>query len=217
MPARKLRQTDRSHPFMQATLLPLTTDFVGLLEAIRYAAVAHAEVDQVRAGSGEPYIVHPLDVVMLFSTFTRDAVALKAAALHDVLEDTNRTEKEVRDKFGDDVCDLVLEVTNPTHPEGLNRSQRKAIERELLSGASEMGQDLKCCDVACNIGTGDSNVARTRPKFASTYLHESLLKVEVLIKADPNIRDIALDRIHEGIAIMESIGLQWRPKGTPKP
>lgn len=73
-------------------------------KALSVALNAHQ--DQVDKG-GQPYIWHPIRVALNFDSAVFRAVAL----LHDVLEDTDITEDELRDAFGDNVADAVVALT----------------------------------------------------------------------------------------------------------
>ena len=65
-----------------------------------------------RRKSGEPYILHPIAVAMIVANeIGLGAEPICAALLHDVVEDTNHTVKEIREMFGDDVATLVNVVT----------------------------------------------------------------------------------------------------------
>jgi len=66
--------------------------------------------DQFRK-SGEAYIIHPLNVVLILTTVYADAPTLEAAFLHDVLEDCDCTNEEMEENFGSEVTSLVLGVT----------------------------------------------------------------------------------------------------------
>lgn len=61
--------------------------------------------------SGEPYIIHPLNVVLILTTIYADTPTLQAALLHDVLEDCDCTKEEMEEEFGSEVTKLVLGVT----------------------------------------------------------------------------------------------------------
>lgn len=74
-------------------------------KAIIFAVKAHANSE--RRGKGFPYIVHPMEAVEIVSTITPDQELLAAAALHDVVEDTDCTVEQVRKEFGDRIADLV--------------------------------------------------------------------------------------------------------------
>ena len=74
-------------------------------EAVRFAAKAHK--DMVRKGNGQPYIFHPLEVLGLVSLLTLDDEVLCAAILHDTVEDTDTTIKDIRETFGPRVAAMV--------------------------------------------------------------------------------------------------------------
>ena len=73
--------------------------------AICFAVKAHANTE--RKGKGFPYIVHPLEAVVIVSTMTSDQELLAAAALHDTMEDTDTTYEQLVQEFGKRVADLV--------------------------------------------------------------------------------------------------------------
>ena len=66
--------------------------------------------DQKRK-SGEPYIIHPLNVGIILADLEMDKETIAAGILHDVVEDTPETVEDIREKFGDDVALLVDGVT----------------------------------------------------------------------------------------------------------
>ena len=74
-------------------------------EVLRFAITAHQGVE--RRGKSYPYIVHPIEAVAIVATITNDQELLAAAALHDVVEDTEYTIEDIRDKFGDRIAELV--------------------------------------------------------------------------------------------------------------
>ena len=61
--------------------------------------------------SGEEYIIHPLSVAIILTDIYADSDTIKAALLHDVLEDTDTTPEEMTDIFGEEVTKLVQGVT----------------------------------------------------------------------------------------------------------
>ena len=70
----------------------------------------HAHDGQFRI-SGEPYIMHPLEVAIILAEIRADLESITAALLHDVVEDTPVTMEEVAEQFGPDVAILVAGVT----------------------------------------------------------------------------------------------------------
>ena len=73
--------------------------------AIVFAVQAHHNSE--RRGKGFPYIVHPMEAVEIVATITPDQELLAAAALHDTIEDTDVTEEQLREAFGDRIANLV--------------------------------------------------------------------------------------------------------------
>ncbi|MEQ1759607.1 MAG: bifunctional (p)ppGpp synthetase/guanosine-3',5'-bis(diphosphate) 3'-pyrophosphohydrolase [Vicinamibacterales bacterium] len=82
------------------------------LELLRRAYVFSAmeHKGQVRH-SGEPYLVHPLEVADLLADLKLDVVAVAAGLLHDVVEDTLTTPERIAELFGPDVAHVVEGVT----------------------------------------------------------------------------------------------------------
>ena len=82
------------------------------LELLRRAYVFSAleHKGQVRH-SGEPYLVHPLEVADILADMKLDVVCVAAGLLHDVVEDTLTTPEKIRERFGEDVAHIVEGVT----------------------------------------------------------------------------------------------------------
>jgi GTP diphosphokinase / guanosine-3',5'-bis(diphosphate) 3'-diphosphatase len=82
------------------------------LELLRRAYVFSAleHKGQVRH-SGEPYLVHPLEVANILAEMKLDVVCVAAGLLHDVVEDTLTTIERIRETFGEDVAHIVEGVT----------------------------------------------------------------------------------------------------------
>ncbi len=83
---------------------PLDTELLD--RAIVFAVKAHAGTE--RRGKGFPYIVHPMEAVEIVATITPDQELLAAAALHDVVEDTDFTADDIRREFGERIANLVV-------------------------------------------------------------------------------------------------------------
>jgi GTP pyrophosphokinase len=82
------------------------------LELLRRAYVFSAleHKGQIRH-SGEPYLIHPLEVADILADMKLDAVCIAAGLLHDVVEDTLTTPERIRELFGEDVAHIVEGVT----------------------------------------------------------------------------------------------------------
>ncbi|MFL2696098.1 MAG: RelA/SpoT family protein [Candidatus Actinomarina sp.] len=79
-----------------------------LKKAYNFASDGH--LNQKRA-SGEPYITHPLQVALYLSELSMDLETIIAAILHDLIEDTDITYKNIKNEFGTDVANIVDGVT----------------------------------------------------------------------------------------------------------
>ena len=79
-----------------------------LLDAYRYAELMHE--GQKRA-SGEPYFSHPCAVAEILIGLGMDTPSIAAAFLHDVIEDTQATNEDIRTQFGNEILTLVDGVT----------------------------------------------------------------------------------------------------------
>ena len=80
---------------------------------------------QIRA-SGEPYLVHPLEVALVLADMKLDSTAISAGLLHDAIEDTDVTHEDVRRGFGDQVAHIVEGVTKIAKIDFASREERQA-------------------------------------------------------------------------------------------
>jgi guanosine-3',5'-bis(diphosphate) 3'-pyrophosphohydrolase len=94
---------------------------------------------QVRA-SGEPYIIHPLEVAEVLAEMKLDATAISAALLHDAVEDTPATSEEIEAGFGDKVAHIVEGVTKIDKIQFANREDRQAenVRKMLLAMVTDV-------------------------------------------------------------------------------
>ncbi len=80
---------------------------------------------QLRA-SGEPYLVHPLEVAILLGEMKLDTTAIAAGLLHDAIEDTAFTVEELKQQFGEQVADIVEGVTKISKFDFASREEAQA-------------------------------------------------------------------------------------------
>ncbi len=109
-----LRQVQANRPSEDVSLIRKAWEF----------CVQHHE-GQMRA-SGEPYIVHPLEVAEVLAEMKLDATAIAAGLLHDAVEDTPATNAEIEAGFGDQVAHIVEGVTKIDKIQFANREDRQA-------------------------------------------------------------------------------------------
>jgi (p)ppGpp synthase/HD superfamily hydrolase len=106
-------------------------------QAIRAATILHD--GQIRKGSlAIPYISHLFSVAILLKDYTNDEDTLIAAILHDTIEDTDYTLKELSNDFGERVASLVLTLTEPPrHTVSSWLEQKKIYSQQIDSGPIE--------------------------------------------------------------------------------
>lgn len=145
-----------------------------LLRVIRFATAAHG--DQKRKYTGEPYIVHPLDVAERVARVGGSDEMIAAAVLHDVVEDTPRTIDEIEVAFGNEIADLVWWLTDVSTPADGNRAMRKERDRLHISIAPYAAKTIKLADLISNT----LSITKHDKNFAVVYMKEKELLLQVL-------------------------------------
>ena len=124
-------------------------DVAKLLQAISFAAKKHAR--QKRKGAdGQPYINHVLEVANLLANVGKieDYDVLIAAVLHDTIEDTETTKREITKLFGATVSQYVAEVTDNKN---LPKARRKELQIKHAPHISDSAKLVKLGDKISNI------------------------------------------------------------------
>ncbi len=117
-------------------------------EALETATAAHA--GQIRNGAGGiPYIEHPRAVAALLAEHGYGEEVLAAALLHDVVEDSETTAAELRERFGDPVAGLVETLSDDAAIEDWR--QRKTEHRERVSQIGGDALPIYAADKLTNI------------------------------------------------------------------
>jgi GTP diphosphokinase / guanosine-3',5'-bis(diphosphate) 3'-diphosphatase len=118
-------------------------------KALTFAAYKHRF--QFRKGSKPvPYINHPIAVANLLVNVgnIRDPETIVAALLHDTVEDTETTLRELADEFGRSISDLVAELSDD---KSLPKEQRKRLQVEHAATLSRRARLVKLADKTCNL------------------------------------------------------------------
>ncbi len=120
-----------------------------LLKAISFSAKKH-RFQQRKGVDGEPYINHPLEVANLIANVGKieDYDVLMTAILHDTVEDTETTAEELTELFGENVCKMVLEVTDD---KSLPKPRRKELQIEHAPHLSNGAKLVKLADKVSNV------------------------------------------------------------------
>ena len=120
-----------------------------IIKALQFAAEKHR--GQLRKGNLKtPYINHPIKVAFVLETIGKvtDQNVLAAALLHDVIEDTDATHKDLVNLFNTKVADIVIEISDE---KGLDRKVRKRLQIQDAKNLSYEAKIIRIADKLCNI------------------------------------------------------------------
>jgi guanosine-3',5'-bis(diphosphate) 3'-pyrophosphohydrolase len=120
-----------------------------ILSAAHYAADKHANKRR-KGAAAEPYVNHLIEVAHLVSATVSepDPNLIIAALLHDVIEDVGVTKEELIQRFGADVADLVVEMTDD---KALPKAERKQLQIQHAPKLSPRAQTIKLADKISNL------------------------------------------------------------------
>lgn len=171
------------------------------------AALEQARTDhegQVRNGSGGmPYIEHPMRVAALLDEHGYGEEVLAAALLHDVVEDSETTLDELREKFGGEVVGLVGAMTDDESIDDYR--QRKAEHRERLAAAPTEAMAIYGADKLTNVTTLAEAYAEEGDAVREEFKVPVELKLEIWEEDLGLLREKApelpfLDRLEQGLS-----------------
>jgi GTP pyrophosphokinase len=130
--------TERFEALLKRVQANRPSEDVALLRKAWDFCVKHHE-GQMRA-SGEPYIIHPLEVAEVLAEMKMDATSIAAGLLHDSVEDTPATSEEIAAEFGEQVAHIVEGVTKIDKIQFANREDRQAenVRKMLLAMVSDV-------------------------------------------------------------------------------
>jgi (p)ppGpp synthase/HD superfamily hydrolase len=137
--------------------------------ALAFAAKHHDR--QVRKGTRLPYLTHPANVAVILTRYGQDELTVVSGILHDVIEDCvrdgytrNTLEQRIGDKFGAEVLDTVLAVTErQVDEEGIELSSEERRDDYLarLAAATEQARWVCAADKIHNGSTILADLKRT--------------------------------------------------------
>ena len=120
-----------------------------VFKALAFAAKKHR--DQRRKDpAASPYINHPIALAEILSCEADiiDADIICSALLHDTVEDTETTQKELEEIFGKRISQIVMEVTDDFN---LPKVERKRLQIEHAAHISDQAKLVKLADKICNL------------------------------------------------------------------
>ena len=114
------------------------TDLGAVYAAFEMARGAHEGQYRI---SGEPFVMHPISVAIILAEIKTDLESIVGALLHDVVEDTNYSLGDIKDKFGDEVAGLVDGVTKIEKVQYISSSDEQAENYRKMF--FHMSQDVR--------------------------------------------------------------------------
>lgn len=154
---------------------------MGMVAAFEFAREAHK--NQFRKYTGDPYIVHPIDVlrrmvegihavsynpVIEARLMEKMRPTMMACLLHDTVEDCDVSLSTIEKEFGFDVAEAVFWVTDTLTSAQGNRGTRKRLEAARIAAAPLEFRCLKLCD----LGSNTESIVACDPDFAVVYIKE---------------------------------------------
>lgn len=163
-------------------------DFSNYWNALSYA---FAKYDNLKRDNDLPYIIHPIRITLIlraygFNEFDNEDLMI-ATLLHDLLEDTNLTIKDIKNKFGKRVASIVNESTKP-------QEVKKDLWLEKFKNYSKEAKIIKIADRIDNL----LDMEKWDEKRQISYLNQSKIIVnscgdanrELANKLDGIIQDL---------------------------
>ena len=158
-------------------LLSLTKEYIHSEESTNKIIRAFNVANKMHEGqfrkSGEPYIIHPLNVACILASLHVGPDTICAGLLHDVVEDTEMTLDELREEFGNDIAELVDGVTKVGQLKfvSLEEKQVENHQHMLLAMAKDIRVIVvKLADRLHNIRTLGSLPEEKRVRIAKETL-----------------------------------------------
>ena len=173
-----------------------------VVEAMVFAMQVHK--DQRRKFTGNPYFNHLSEVAgIVGSVELTGGIVLAVAWLHDSIEDQGVSPEEIEKRFGKHVR---IGVEALSDLETGTREERKRLSRERLAKQPGWIQNIKVADIISNC----SSVLMHDPLFATVYLAEKRLLLDVLTMASPELLAVAWVMVNAN-PFEESANVQGNP------
>ncbi|HUW93346.1 MAG TPA: RelA/SpoT family protein [Bacteroidales bacterium] len=183
------------------------SDIALIDKAFRFANEAHRDM---RRNSGEPYIIHPINVARIVNQeIGLGAKSVAAALMHDVVEDTDVTLETVEEEFGPKIASLIDGLTkiSGTYNKEANSLQAENFRKMLMTLSDDIRVILiKIADRLHNMRTLESMPEHKRMKVAgeTIYLYAPLAHRLGLFAIKTELEDLSFKfrhpRIYEEIA-----------------
>lgn len=169
---------------------------IDLNEATQFATEKH--LGQKR-DDGTDYIAHPLRVAKIIEEIKKDSqnrdILVCASSLHDTLEDTYTSYKELEEKFGREVASIVVELTTaPFVPKMIGKARYLAEKMERMSEYALLIKLADRYDNLCDLVHSEKQ-KRERTINDTLYILDYLSKRRTYTKSQQKVVDLILKQI----------------------
>jgi GTP pyrophosphokinase len=169
-----------------------------LRRAYIFSAMAHK--DQMRH-SGEPYLVHPLNVGYILAEMKLDETSIAVGLLHDVIEDTLTTREKLEELFGADVADIVDSLTKISKYAYVSKEEEQAetFRKMILAMVSDLRVVLvKLADRLHNMRTLHHLPPERRHRIAkeTIEIYAPIANRLGMGKVKAELEDLAFQNLH---------------------
>src|SRR6201996_434668 len=188
-------------------------------KAYEFSQKHHA--GQTRA-SGEPYLVHPLEVGIILADMRLDTTAIAAGLLHDSVEDTSVTIEEIQSEFGEQVAHIVEGVTKISRIDFASREEAQAenVRKMVLAMVDDIRVVLiKLADRLHNMRTlqhlspeRQEKIARETLEIYAPIAHRlgmGRVRGELEDLAFPYVDPVGFKRVDEAVEARRKTGEQF--------
>lgn len=160
---------------------------------------------QMRKFSGLPYFSHPKYVARIIEELTEDPILISVALLHDIVEDTETSIEEIEEEFGQEIAELISELTNPKK---MLPNKKMYIADKMANHMSDKALLIKLADRYHNVLFLESDLVSS--SFVKNYYYETVFMLKA-IKESGRILDVQQSSIYEAInSITRFIGLRQK-------
>ncbi|MFC1669419.1 RelA/SpoT family protein [Spirochaetota bacterium] len=166
--------------------------------AYKFAEEAHKDYFRL---SGEPYIIHPLEVAIILADLKLDTTTMAAAILHDIVEDTGITLETIKENFNDEIAQLVNGVTKISSIKNRSRAtaQAETLRKMLLATIKDVRVIIiKLADKLHNMRTifFQPPVKQTRIARATLEIYAPIARRLGISKISSELEDLSFHVLH---------------------
>ena len=173
-------------------------DVVG--QAMEFSTKAHEGQRRLDAKQ-IPYITHVAEVAELVERSGGNQLEIAAAWLHDIVEHTKTTLDDIRTLFGDEVAQLIDELTDPKEFDSMPISERKTNQAARIKEKSASARRIKIADQTSNVLlVGGGVLLETDPIESLDYVEGAKKVADACAGVSPMLDKVFAEAYKSGVA-----------------